>query len=230
VGAALACGVALEIAALGHWIPWQSVSAKMAVMTTVVADHRVLATLVFLCVYVVAALLLCPAQLWIIVAGSVFFGPLEGGLTSWAGAILGALAVFLAAKGAFGDSYLRRAGWLATQIESEFNRDSLLYMLALRWLPVSPYWVANAAPPLLGASLAPFMMVAVVGVLPDVITYSIVGAGLGAVLNTRHMPDLAALSQRFGPGLMMIGVLPLLAIIVRRIMIARKRPPLDAGR
>jgi uncharacterized membrane protein YdjX (TVP38/TMEM64 family) len=219
-------GWALLVAVAAAGLAWaaqaglltqQSLVAHAAALDELVRAHFLAAAILYIAVYVIAALLLCPAQLWVIVTGALCFG-LEGGLMlSWTGAMAGALAVFVAARRAFAGHYSRRIGPVVEAVRAEFERSGVLYMLAMRWLPVSPYCVANAAPPLLGARLGPFMLVAAVGVLPDVIIYSAVGAAIRGVVEVGRGGDAFALVRGVAPALFAIGCSPLLAMAATRI-------------
>jgi uncharacterized membrane protein YdjX (TVP38/TMEM64 family) len=195
----------------------QALVAHAAALDALVRAHFLAAAILYIAVYVAAALLLCPAQLWVIVTGALTFGLADGLVLSWIGAMAGALAVFVAAKRAFAGHYSRRMGPVVEAVRAEFERSGMLYMLALRWLPVSPYCVANAAPPLLGARLGPFMLVAAVGVLPDVITYSAVGAAIRGVVQVGRGGDAFALVREVAPALFAIGFSPLVALAATRI-------------
>lgn len=214
---AAAAAAGLMWAAQAHLLTQQALVAHASALDGLVRAHFIAAALLYVAVYVVAALLLCPAQLWVIVTGALTFGLADGLALSWTGAMLGALAVFVAARRAFAGHYSRRMGPVAEAVRAEFERSGVLYMLALRWLPVSPYCVANAAPPLLGARLGPFMLVAAVGVLPDVITYSAVGAAIRAIVEAGRGGDAFALVREVAPALFAIGFSPLVALAATRI-------------
>mgnify|MGYP000991628412 CR=1 FL=1 len=49
-------------------------------------------------------------------------------------------------------------------------------------VPVVPFFVANLLPAFLGVSLGVFIATTALGIIPGTLVYSIVGAGLGSVL------------------------------------------------
>src|SRR5262249_42781521 len=137
--------------------------------------------------------------------------------------VLGAVAVYAAARGVGASAYLRAVAPFLKRAEAEFRRDSLLYMLALRWLPVLPYFVANAIPSVLGALFRPYLAATLVGVIPDMATYSIVGSTVDASLASGRFPDVAELVSRLAPALIALGLLPVLGLIARRVMANLRR-------
>jgi uncharacterized membrane protein YdjX (TVP38/TMEM64 family) len=203
-----------------HWdgVPWRSIAKVASSAQALATAHPIVTGLAFAILYVVSALALFPAQLWVIVVGGFLFGLVLGGIASWCCAMLGAVAVFVAARTVFGLAYMRTAGPLTARIAAEFERDPTLIMLSLRWLPVSPYALANVAPPLLGAAFAPFMCIAAIGILPDIVTYSIVGATLRRFANMDHAPRLNELTSKIGPLLVLVGAAPVAAMLLRRLL------------
>ena len=208
--------------ALGHWhwVSWNEIARYRGTAQNFAARHRIAASAIFALAYVAGALMLFPAQLWVIVVGAFLFGFWEGALTSWVCAMLGAATVFAAARTVFGPAYLKSVGAVTARISAEFARDPILIMLSLRWLPVSPYALANAAPPLMGAAFAPYLWIASIGILPDIVTYSLVGATLRGLADLEHPPSLSGLTANIAPILVVVGAAPVMALILRRILSA----------
>jgi uncharacterized membrane protein YdjX (TVP38/TMEM64 family) len=65
--------------------------------------------------------------------------------------------------------------------------------LSLRLLPIVPFWLVNLAPALVGMRLAPFFLATLVGIIPGVLFFVSLGAGLRDVLALGGEPDLSAI-------------------------------------
>jgi uncharacterized membrane protein YdjX (TVP38/TMEM64 family) len=224
VGALVVAVASWRLSAAG-WISWAGVEAGKAQLDHLVGAHPLAAPALFVAAYVATALVLCPAQLWLIILGAFLFGLGEGMGLSWLGAMIGAAAVFLAGRRILRDAYSRQVGSFAERARTEFDRDSPLYMLALRWLPVSPYFVANTVPALLGARLAPYLAVAAVGVLPDVITYSVVGEAFAGLTRLKDPGDPFQMVRMVTPVVFVIGTAPIVVIVGKRLAAAARRKP-----
>ena len=63
-------------------------------------------------------------------------------------------------------------------------------LLTLRLVPVVPFWLVNLVPALLGVPFRTFLIGTAIGIIPGTIVYTLVGNGLGAVLDQGGTPDL----------------------------------------
>ena len=188
-----------------------------------VAGYAVVAYAAYVALFVVMALALFPAQLWIIVFGAMVFGFWPALIASWAAAVLSSVVVFVAARGALAGRYRERAGKYLARVEEGFRRDQFSWMLAVRFVPVVPYFVSNVAPVFLGARLAPFVVAAGIGLIPYVGAYTFAGARAASVLDRDAPPDLGSLAADMFPVMLAVAALPLLAMAVRRF--GRRSPP-----
>jgi uncharacterized membrane protein YdjX (TVP38/TMEM64 family) len=152
--------------------------------------HEVLAVLSFVAAYVLAVALSLPGAIWLTIIGGFLFGAVAGALYSILAATIGACAVFLAARYLVGDALRARAGPGMRRMEAGFRENALSYLLALRLVPVVPFWLVNLVPALLGVPLRTFLIGTALGIIPGTIVYTLVGNGLGAVLDQGGTPDL----------------------------------------
>ena len=54
--------------------------------------------------------------------------------------------------------------------------------MALRLIPLFPFWLVNLAPAFLGVSLRTYILATAVGIAPATVIFSIIGEGLGVVV------------------------------------------------
>ena len=119
------------------------------------------------------------------------------------------MILFLAARYAFADLVAARAAPFMARIRPGIERDGFLYLLALRLVPVFPFWLVNLVAAASGMRVLPFALATVLGIIPGTFVYAWVGAGLAnvlaGVLAGGGTPDVARI---FSPRVL----LPLLAL------------------
>ena len=156
-----------------------------------------------------------PVALVLTFAGGTLFG--------WAAAVMivvsatiGATILFIGARTVFSHMLRKRLGGFLDKLEKGFNKDSFTYLLALRIVPVAPFWVVNIAPAFLGMKLGAFILATGLGIIPGTLIYVSIARGFDSVLARGEVPDLSILGDITIAGpLIILGVLALLPSIWR---------------
>ena len=195
--------VVLRIAELGPWAP-----------------------VLFVLVYIAAAVTLAPA-FFLTVAGGAVFGVWQGSLLVFVGASLGASAVYALA------SPLARTRWMrrvtgdprVAAVRHAVAGGGVRIMFLLRLSPLVPYSILNYALALSGVRYADFV-VALLGMIPAIVLYTYYGKIVG---------DVAALAAGVSPPrgveyYLLLG-LGLVTVVVSTTMLTRAaRRELDRNR
>jgi uncharacterized membrane protein YdjX (TVP38/TMEM64 family) len=147
-----------------------------------VADNRLLSAATFLLAYALAVAFSFPAASVLTIFGGFLFGWLLGSALVAVGATLGATALFLAARSAFGDVLRSKVGGFAARLADGFEEDAFTYLLVLRLAPFIPFFVVNIAPALFDVRLRTYVLATFIGILPGVVAYSYLGQGVDSVL------------------------------------------------
>ena len=182
-----------------------------------VAARPLLAPLGFMLVYAVVTATMLPGAVFLTLGGGFLFGPWLGAACSVVGAGTGAVVVAAIARSAVGSSLRHRAGpWLA-RIEAGFRRDAFSYVLALRLIPLFPFWLVNLLPAVLAVPLPAFALATFIGIIPGALVYAGIGSGLGTILDAggQAEPDLLLRPQIILP-LLGLAALSLLPVVYRR--------------
>jgi len=171
---------------------------------------------IFVLLYLVAAVLLLPGSVLTLGAGAVF-GVVHGAVLVSAGATLGATAAFLVGR------YLAR-GWVAASLESyprfaaidqAVAREGWKIVGLTRLSPVFPFNLLNYAFGLTRVSLRDYVLASWIGMMPGTVMYVYVGSIAG---------DIATLSAggqgRSGAEWAIYG-LGLLATVVVTVYVTR---------
>jgi uncharacterized membrane protein YdjX (TVP38/TMEM64 family) len=206
-----------------------------------VAEHRILALLAYVGLYIVTVALSVPGATLLTLSGGFLFGVAVGASAAVIGATAGATLIFLLARTALGEPLLRRAGPRAQQLARGFRADAFSYLLFLRLVPAFPFFLVNLVPAFAGVRLAPFVAATALGVIPAALVYAFAGTGLDSVITAQKnsfQDCLAAgrtdchltfdardiLTPQLLGALVALGLLALVPVAVRRLR-ARRRAP-----
>ncbi|HEX2892167.1 TVP38/TMEM64 family protein [Vineibacter terrae] len=204
--ALLIVGLALFFATgLHRVLTFDALRAHRVALAAWVADHRLLALLLYLMAYTILVAFSLPLATLATLLGGWLFGTLVGTTLAVLGATIGGIAVFLAARSAFGDLLRARADSFLGRMEAGFRRDAFSYLLFLRLVPIFPFWLVNVAPAVFRVKLRTYAITTFFGIIPGTAVYCSVGAGLGGVLDRNETPDVKLI---FEPQVL----LPLLAL------------------
>ena len=145
-------------------------------------DNLLVSVLVFGALYALAVALSFPAASLLTIAAGFLFGPFFGGLTVVVAATVGATALFLAARTAFGQAIALKAGPTLTRLLDGFREDGFNYLLFLRLTPIFPFTLVNVAPALANMPLRAYVLATFFGIAPGTFAYAFVGSGLDSVI------------------------------------------------
>jgi uncharacterized membrane protein YdjX (TVP38/TMEM64 family) len=215
--ALIALGLAAVIVSGAYkYLSLETLQTNRAAMLAFVAERPLAAAAIYVGVYLLVTMLAIPGSLWVTITGGFLFGVAGGGALTWLSAMIGATALFLAARGALAEILERQAtGWLA-RLRDGFRENAFSYLLFLRLMPLAPFSVVNIAPAVLGVNLRTFVAATAIGILPGSLVYCYLGAGIGAALDAGGQPDLsmAASPNIWGP-LVAFGLLALTPVAYR---------------
>jgi uncharacterized membrane protein YdjX (TVP38/TMEM64 family) len=159
--------------------------------------------IVFVILYVTAAVLLLPAFVLTLGAGAVF-GLVRGFIAVWVGATLGALAAFLIGR------YFAR-GWVARRIEANprfaaideaVAREGWKIVGLTRMSPAFPYVVLNYAFSLTRVSVRDFVLATAAGMIPGIAMYVYIGSLAGTLAGAGERVRTPAEWTLYGVGLL----------------------------
>ena len=183
-------GVVVWRSGLAGQLSWAALARHQAALRVLVAAHPVAAPAAFVGVYALLVAFSVPEAALVTVTGGLLFGPLLGGALAVLGSTLGAVVLFLVARTALADIVARRARGLIARIRPGLERDGFSYLLALRLLPVVPFWLVNLGAALCGMRLFPYAAATLLGIVPATFVFAWIGAGVGDVLAAGGRPDL----------------------------------------
>ena len=198
-------------------IGWDSLARHQGALTGWVGAHPVGSAALYLLAYILTAALSLPQGAVLTVAGGLLFGAVFGCMLTVVGATIGASILLAVVGKAFGRTLERHRHRIPAQVQDRLTRDGFSYLLALRLVPLFPFWVVNLAAAVAGIRLAVFFPATLLGIAPASFVLSSIGAGVGSILAEGRTPDLSLLfSARLLLPLAGLAVLSLLPALLRR--------------
>jgi uncharacterized membrane protein YdjX (TVP38/TMEM64 family) len=205
-----------------------------AAIDAFVMEHRVLAVIAYIALYIVVVALSLPGATFLTVTGGFLFGLVLGASAAVIGATLGATVIFLVARTALGEPLLKRAGRRANQLAQGFREDAFSYLLFLRLVPAFPFFLVNLVPAFADVRLSTFVAATALGIIPGGTVYAFAGIGLDSIISAQkeaydackavgradcHLTFSAhgILTPELIGALVALGVLALVPVAVKRL-------------
>ena len=209
--------VAIWASGVTDHLSWSGVAQYHAALNTWVAAWPWLAPCLFVAGYTVSVTLSLPQAALLTMTGGLLFGTVTGGALAVTGATIGAVFLFLIARSAFADSMARRGGVALGKLRDELRRNGFSYLLAIRLVPIFPFWLVNLAAALCGMRLADYAIATLIGIMPTTFILASIGAGLGEVLAKGETPTSSLLFSWpiLGP-LVALAVVSLIPVVWRK--------------
>ncbi len=191
----LLVGLALFFLFSGHeFFSFSQLVKNYASLKAFVEGQLAIALLVFGAAYILTVALSLPIASMLTLAG--------GALLGWTGApviicaaTIGATIVFVAARTVLNDFFAKRTKGFMAKLAAGFHKNAFSYLLALRLIPVAPFWVVNIVPALLGMRLNHYVLATFIGITPGTLIYVWVARSFDSLLSRGQRPDLSILNE-----------------------------------
>ena len=197
-------------------LTWAALARHEATLRALVGTQPVAMAAASIAVYAAAVAVSFPGAVILSVTCGLLFGTVLGAAVTVLGATIGSVVIFLAARSALAPFLAARAGRGIERFRAGLDRDAFSYIVALRLIPVIPFWLVNLAAGLLGVRMLPFAAGTFLGIIPAATVFNSLGAGIGTVLASGDRPDLSiVLSPPVLLPLLGLAVLALLPVAWR---------------
>lgn len=174
----------LHLSGAGEFLSLDTLRIYRKTLTGLVGQHPVASAAIYLAVYILATALSVPGAVVLTLAGGFLFGTLFGAAFAVIGATIGAIILFLIARFLMKGRTLDAFGPKAASLGEGIRRNAWSYLLALRLVPLFPFFLVNIVPAFVGVKLPVFALTTVFGIMPGTLVYSAAGAGLGNIFDT----------------------------------------------
>ena len=172
---------------------WDGLARNQALLAGWVAAHPVLASGAYVGLYATSTALSLPQAVLLTIAGGLLFGAFLGTGLAVMGATAGAVVLFLVARSALGAAMEKRGGAALGAVRDALRKDGFSYLLAIRLIPLVPFWLVNLAASVCGMRLGVFTLATLIGIVPGTFVFASIGAGVGGVLAAGGTPNLSVI-------------------------------------
>lgn len=209
--------VAAFATGLDKYLTLDTLKNNRAALLAFVESNKIVAALLYMAAYIGVVALSLPVGTVMTLSGGFLFGVPLGIALTVVGATLGAGALFMVARSAFGDVLRARAGPFMAKMADGFSKDAFSYLLTLRLVPLFPFFAVNLVPALLGMRLLPYLVATAIGIIPGTSVFTAFGAGLGEIFDKGGEVSLkGVLSPTMIAALVGMGLLSLLPVAIRK--------------
>jgi uncharacterized membrane protein YdjX (TVP38/TMEM64 family) len=213
----------LHLSGAGEFLSLDTLRTYRKTLTALVETHPIASTAIYLAVYILATALSVPGAVVLTLAGGFLFGTLYGAAFAVIGATIGAIALFLIARFLMKGRSLDAFGPKAASLGEGIRRNAWSYLLALRLVPLFPFFLVNIVPAFVGVKLPVFALTTLFGIMPGTLVYSAAGAGLGNIFDTGEDFTVGSiLTPNIIAALAGLAVLALVAIPIRNAFATKR--------
>ncbi|MDQ6967351.1 MAG: TVP38/TMEM64 family protein [Mariprofundaceae bacterium] len=210
--------VAFFMLDLGQYLSFDALAEHRHALSEQVAMHPIMASLVYISIYILVVALSLPGGLVMTLSGGFLFGAVWGTSMAVTGATLGATILFLIAKTSLGDFLLAKAGNTVKKLQAGFEKDVWSYMFILRVVPIFPFFLVNLAPAFLGVPLRIYVIATFFGIIPATFVYALAGSGLGKIFEQgKSFSAASIITPEMMGAFLGLGLLALVPVIYKRL-------------
>lgn len=151
------------------------------------------APIVYIALYTLGTLLILPSTP-LNLAGGAIFGVWWGTLWTTVAAITAAAVAFVFTRSIGRELIAKKMAGRWQAFDAEIRQGGLFYMFAVRLLPIIPYGLVNFAAGLTSISFRDYLTGTILGTVPGVLPFVMMGAGLQALSEGNIVPLMFALA------------------------------------
>lgn len=204
---------AFSVLDLSQYLSFEALKENRERLLAYTQTHYVLAVVLFIVVYCMAAALSLPGDVFLTMVGGFLFGSVIGTCYVNIGATSGATLAFLAARYLLRDWVESKFGDRLGLIQEGFEQNAFSYLVTLRLIPAIPFVLVNLVAGLTRVELGTYVRATALGMIPA----SFVFAYAGRQLSMINSPGEIA-SPRVLLALMLLGLLALTPVLYRKLV------------
>ena len=208
--------LALRFSPLANYVTLAQLQKNKEWLLAVVTNNYFLSAIIYTLFYLLTVAFSFPGAAILTMAGGMLFGVLHGCILVNVGATLGAAGAFMVVRYFLYDEVQKRYGARLAEFNENIRRHGAYYLLAVRLVPIFPFFLINIVAALTPIRLITFLWTTSVGIIPGSLVYLYAGTQLRSV-RTPH--------ELLSPGMLLaFFLLALLAMIpvVARLLWGRR--------
>lgn len=199
----------LRFTGVGDYFTLAALQEARINLMAFVDTYYIASIFTFIGIYISIVMLALPLAALCSVAGGFLFGVILATIYINIGATIGASLFFLLVRYTFGSAMQERYKDKLRRFNHEMEQYGMLYLIAIRFVAVIPFFVANL---LIGLTQVPFwtfVWTTSVGIIPGSLVYAFAGQQLTTISS---LQDIFSFNILLAFGLLMLlALLPILA-------------------
>ncbi len=197
------------------YITFENLKRHRDALHAYVRDNYLRAALVYVGLYISTAFIV-PGALVLTLAGGFLFGVVMGTIYTNIGGTAGALLAFLLARHLAGNWMQDKYRIPLKKFNEEMKKNGYLYLIALRVVPVFPFFLVNYLAGFTKVRLRTFAWTTLAGMLPGSVAYTFAGQQFRSVNSPGDL-----LSKEIFIALAPLAIFSLVPVIVKYMRRAR---------
>ncbi|MBI5274748.1 MAG: VTT domain-containing protein [Chlamydiales bacterium] len=202
---------------LHHYFTFDVFKSHHRYLKTFVHNHVFISVIIAIIIYIVSIALSLPiAGVLSLAIGYLFVFPLSTFMVVFS-ATIGACILFVSTKIALSEHVYKISPKLVDKIHHQLETKGSIYLVAIRLLPIIPFWVINIVCAMLNISFARFLWTTVIGIIPGSILYTYAGDSLNTIFEKKGS---FSISEIFTPHIQiafgMLITFILLSLIIKK--------------
>ena len=202
---------------LGSYIDLKKILASRDSLLETVNNSFIPAAALFIVVYIAVTGLSIPGATVLTLMGGFLFGPWLGTLFVNAGATVGAVLIFLAARYYLGKDIQKKYEDRLVQLNREIESNGKNYMLTLRLIPVFPFFLINLLSGFTNLPLRTFIWTTSLGIIPGSFVYAYLGSTGASSIGS------GGFRIRVTIALVLLGLLSLMPPVIKKIRAGKQK-------
>lgn len=166
---------------LHQYLTFEAIKDQQVKFTSYYQKNMLVAVLIFAILYIVFTTLSIPFANLMSLLGGAMFGLALGTAVIAVSSTIGATLAFLLSRFLFRSWIHSKLADRSASINKHIRQHGAGYLLALRLMPVFPFFLINLLMGLTGISVFKFVIFSFVGMLPGIFTYVLAGNQLAKI-------------------------------------------------
>lgn len=213
----LALIAALHLSGVSGYLTLENLKRQQYVLEEAVHTHYLTSVLLYVLLYIVVTALAIPGGLVLTLAGGLLFHTFPGVVYVNVGATTGAVLAFLFSRHILGNWLQMRYRAQLDRFNRELSENGHLYLLALRLIPVFPFFLINILSGLTRISVTTFAWTTSLGIIPASLIYAFAGSQIGTIRSTGDL-----LSLRLLAAFALLALLALSPLVWKKLRAAKR--------
>jgi uncharacterized membrane protein YdjX (TVP38/TMEM64 family) len=151
------------------------------------------APVLYILIYAISTICILPSTPLNLMGGAIF-GAAWGTIWTSIAAIIAAILSFAFSRTIGRKFVTQKLAGKWEQLDREMDRGGFFYMFAIRLLPLIPYGIVNFAAGLTSIKFRDYLLGTLLGTVPGILPFVMMGAGLTALKQGDVLPLLVALA------------------------------------